>query len=65
MNVTVGKCEEGGGYLGVAIGVLISVVLLLVIIILFILYKNVAQVKLARNKADRDPDQVIRSHRIT
>ena len=34
---------EGGGYLGVAVGSLVTVILLLLIIILFILVKNSRQ----------------------
>ena len=34
---------EGGGYLGVAVGSLVTVILLLIIIILFILVKNSRQ----------------------
>jgi uncharacterized membrane protein len=54
--------EEGGGYLGVALGVLITVVLLLIIIILFILYKNINQARLNTSQLNVDSKQVNYCH---
>jgi hypothetical protein len=54
--------EEGGGYLGVALGVLVTVVLLLIIIILFILYKNIHQARLNTRELNVDSKQVNYCH---
>jgi uncharacterized membrane protein len=50
--------EEGGGYLGVAMGVLVTVFLLLILIILLILYKNIKQARLNTRELNMDSKQV-------
>jgi uncharacterized membrane protein YhiD involved in acid resistance len=50
--------DEAAGYLGVAIGVLVTVILLLILIILGILYKNFQQAGSLRAEKGRDPKEV-------